>query len=297
MSTYTYTTLTACPMCLHPEQRVLGRRLNGHQGLRPRKVLGIATTVVRCTGCGLIFANPRPAPESISDHYEKAPEEYWRPHQLEGDDPGGIPLDNFGRLHPADGGARRALDVGAGLGQDMAQLNRAGFDTWGLEPSAAFRERAIDQGARPDRLQLATVESAEYEPQQFDLVSFGAVLEHLADPAFAIERALQWLAPGGLMFAEVPSARWLMARLLNLVYRAQGTDYVTNLSPMHDPYHLYEFTIQAFERHGARAGYRVAEASVMACETFLPKRIEPPVQRLMDLTGTGLQLAVWLARD
>jgi SAM-dependent methyltransferase len=294
MRTYTYEPVERCVMCHHTEQRILGRRLDRHQGIRPRKVVGISTTVVQCRGCGLIFSNPRPVPESIGDHYEKPPEQYWRPEQLETSHVGGIPLENFRHLHAGRSGALRALDVGAGLGQDMLQLAHAGFDTWGLEPSSAFREAAITRGVDPERLQLTAVETAAYEPHRFDLISFGAVLEHLHDPAMAVEHALSWLAPGGLIFAEVPSARWLMGRMLNLAYRVRGLDYVTNLSPMHDPYHLYEFTREAFARHGQRVGYRLAHVEIYACETFLPKRIEPLAQRAMDLTGTGLQLAVWL---
>jgi SAM-dependent methyltransferase len=242
----------------------------------------------------MIFSNPRPVPESLADHYEKAPEEYWRPEQLQKNDAGGIPLERFTTLRQGRTDRPRALDVGTGLGQDMLQLKSAGFDTWGLEPSAAFREEALTRGVDPERLQFASVETGDYDPGQFDLVSFGAVLEHLHDPAFALERACSWLAPGGLIFAEVPSARWLLGRMLNLIYRAQGLDYVTNLSPMHDPFHLYEFTLAAFERHGARAGYNVADSQIMSCETFLPKKIETLAQKTMELTGTGMQLQVWL---
>ena len=69
------------------------------------------------------------------------------------------------------------------------------------------------------------------------------MLEHLQDPAAALTRALGWLAPSGLIHVEVPSAKWLLGRLLNLATRGLGMDYVTNLSPMHPPYHLYEFTL------------------------------------------------------
>jgi SAM-dependent methyltransferase len=295
MATYTYTAVERCVMCGGSEQKVLGRRLDRHQGLRPRKRVGVTSTVVRCQDCGLIFTNPQPVPASVSDHYEKEPEEYWRPDHLPSADANvGIPLDQFRRLHSSDGRQLLALDVGAGLGHEMLRLTAAGFDTWGLEPSAAFRERAIAGGVSADRLQLGTVESAVYDLHSFDLVSFGGVLEHVYDPAAVIEQALTWLAPGGLVFAEVPSARWLMARLLNAAYRLQGLDYVTNLSPMHDPFHLYEFTVEAFRRHGERAGYTVPEVTTLPCETFLPQRVEPFAQRVMELTGTGLQLQVWM---
>jgi len=222
------------------------------------------------------------------------PEDYWRPHQLESD--ASYFVAEVQRFRSMWQGTRtpRALDVGAGLGKAMKALDDQGFDTYGLEPSASFRDLAVSRGIAEDRIKLAALEDAEYDPQTFDFVTFGAVLEHLHDPAIAIERALGWLAAGGLVQLEVPSSRWLIARLLNGLYRAQGLDYVTNLSPMHPPYHLYEFTVKSFEEHSKRAGYEVAYHRYYAGETFLPSFADVAAQRLMDATRTGMQLEVWL---
>lgn len=191
-------------------------------------------------------------------------------------------------------GVPRALDIGAGLGKGMATLARNGFDTFGIEPSAAFHGRAIGNGIDPDRLQLAPVEDAQYEPGTFDFVSFAAVLEHLQDPAAALTRALGWLAPSGLIHVEVPSAKWLLGRLLNLATRGLGMDYVTNLSPMHPPYHLYEFTLASFEHHAQLASYEVVDHRFYPCTTFLPPLAEALAHRVMAATGTGMQLEAWL---
>lgn len=283
-------------MCGDDGRQILGKRLNSHQGLRPRSKRGIAVTVVQCDRCGLIYADPRPVPESVGQHYGKPPDEYWRKAQLARNDEAGgaLPLEVFERLWGTRGQPVRALDIGAGLGQTMGYLSRRGYDAWGLEVSPQFRDAAIDRGIDPNRLALSSVEEAEYAPQSFDLVSFGAVLEHLHNPAAAIERALRWIDSAGLIFIEVPSARWLIGRLLNLTYRVRGLDYVTNLSPMHEPYHLYEFTEEAFSRHGARVGYEIAHSDLLACETFLPVRLERVAQRIMDATDTGMQLQIWL---
>jgi hypothetical protein len=94
--------------------------------------------------------------------------------------------------------------------------------------------------------------------------------------------------------AEVPSSDWLTSRLVNLAYRAQGLDYVTNLSPMHPPFHLYEFTPRSFEAHAQRNGHTVALVQPMAgADTFLPGP-DRLWRRLMLRTGTGMQLGVWL---
>jgi hypothetical protein len=176
----------------------------------------------------------------------------------------------------------------------MRALTAAGFDTYGIEPGEAFRRAAIAHGVPEDRLALATVETANYEPGMFDFVTFGAVLEHLADPAGIIERVMGWLAPGGLIHAEVPSSDWLTSRIVNRTYRLQGLDYVTNLSPMHPPYHLYEFTLRSFEKNGAQAGYEVAFLRRMTGrDVFLPGPASA-WRWLMSKTGTEMQLEVWL---
>lgn len=104
---------------------------------------------------------------------------------------------------------------------------------------------------------------------------------------------MAWLAPGGLLHIEVPSADWLTARLVNFAYRVQGLDYVANLSPMHVPYHLYEFTAESFRRHGQRAGYSVVCEKRHAAQTFLPGP-DRFWHWLMDRTSTGMQLEMWL---
>lgn len=271
---YRFRSVDACNMCTAPTKgaAVLGRRLSAHQGVRPTRAVGIATTVQRCGACGLVFSNPMPVPLEIAQHYGTPPDEYWREQYFDVDPEGYFvsQIERF-RLLWGRSGHPRALDIGAGIGKAMLSMDRAGFDAYGLEPSEPFHERAVSKaGIDPDRLQLASVETAAYPTHSFDFVSFGAVLEHLYDPAASIEKAFTWLAPGGLVHIEVPSSRWLTSRLGNLAYRLQGLDYSANISPMHVPYHLYEFTREAFEAHARRAGYRVAGHRFYVGETFLP---------------------------
>ncbi len=286
-------------MCLAPaaEARVLGRRLNTRQGLRPRRRIGVATTVQRCRSCGLVFTNPQPVPQSIGQHYDLEPEDYWDADYLDhADAPPDAYIDAF--LARWEGGRTPvALDVGAGVGHTMLALQRAGMDAWGIEPGAAFRRRALQRPElSPQRLLQATVETADLPAGHFDFINLGAVVEHLTDPAAALERATGWLAAGGLMMVAVPSADWLVSRVLNAVYRLQGLDYVTNVSPMHSPYHLFEFTRSSFDAHGRRAGYEVCDSRIVVCETYAPPPLRDLAYRVMDGTGTGMILEVWLRR-
>jgi ubiquinone/menaquinone biosynthesis C-methylase UbiE len=191
-----------------------------------------------------------------------------------------------------------ALDIGSGLGKAMVALTRAGFDVHGIEPSQPFRDRSIARmGIAPERLQLASIEQADFAAESFDFVTFGAVLEHLQEPGRAIEKAMRWLKPGGLVQAEVPSSRHLIAKLINAFYALNGLNYVTNLSPMHSPYHLYEFGLTSFQKHAARFGYQVVSHRHEVCSIYsIPRVLHPLLRAYMARTGTGMQLTVWLRK-
>lgn len=286
-------------MCGARGATTLGLRLNRHQGIRPRRKHGVATTIVRCSSCGLVYSDPRPVPGTLEQHYDLPPEEYWsaaaHANYLE------QPEDHFSeqiasfRRFWTGSGTPRALDIGAGIGKTMLALEQSGFESFGIEPSPSFYERAIARGIDPDRLRLAAIETAQFQPCSFDLVSFGGVLEHLHDPAGALETVIGWTAPAGLIYVEVPSSNWLMGRLLNAAYRMQGLDLVTNLSPMHPPFHLYEFTPEAFRRHGEHANYDVVNHEFFACQTYLPRPAARIAERIMAKTDTGMMLLVWLS--
>lgn len=296
---YTFTYYTHCNMCGAGEESraLLGRRLDRRQGLWPRRRPGIAISIFRCRECGLVFPDPMPTPESIGQHYDVAPEEYWTP-EFFAEDPDYLrhQIETYARVS----GSRpsgRALDVGSGLGKAILALDRAGFETEGIEPSATFRQAAIDRmGIREDRLKLSSVEDAAYPDDSFDFINFSAVLEHLADPAAAVAKMVGWLTPGGLLHIEVPSSDYLISNLMRLFYRMTGSDYVINTAPMHMPYHLYEFGTESFVRHGRRAGYEIAFREFLPCASYMPRILIGPFNAVMRATNTGMQLVVWLRK-
>jgi 2-polyprenyl-3-methyl-5-hydroxy-6-metoxy-1,4-benzoquinol methylase len=296
---YEFICVARCEMCGSSRAKVLGLRLNRSQGRRPRQVSGIGVTVMRCRDCGLVYSNPRPRPHDLSDHYGVPPESYWtsasqwemNQHTFSGE------IAQAKRLLTT-GSGHRALDIGAGLGKAMKAMERAGFDVYGIEPSAPFRLNTINRmGISPERLQLAAVEDARFPPASFDFVTFGAVLEHIQEPGRAIETAMQWLKPGGVMHAEVPSSDYLVSKIVNAFFALQGLNYVTNLSPMHTPFHLYEFGLESFRLHGRSTGYEIAHHEFYVCAIpHLPAVLHPPLRWWMRRNQTGMQLAVYLRK-
>lgn len=286
-------------MCGAPSSsfRTLGKRLNGSQGKNPRKITGITTSIQKCRRCDLIFANPQPIPESLQDHYGIPPEDYWVESYFQVDENyfrGVLQwLEDQMKILPG----MKALDIGAGIGKCMIAMERAGFEVYGIEPSIPFCERAIERmGIDSNQIQNKAIEEAEFEKEKFDFITFGAVLEHLYEPGKALEKALEWLKPGGIIHLEVPSAHWFTNKFINRVYRFKGLDYVANLSPMHEPYHLYEFGLKSFQRHAEQHHYTIQDYHYIVCDTFLPKAFDFVLKPYMKRTNKGMQLAILLKK-
>ena len=247
---------------------------------------------MRCRVCGLIYSNPLPIPDKITDHYSLTPEDYWNEDYFEiSDNHFSFELSRLQRLVPE---AQTFLDIGAGIGKTMRAV---GLDAYGMEPSEPFYERAISRmGISPDRLKLSSFEDADY-PQMFDIISFGVVLEHLYDPSKAIEKAMTWLNPGGIIHVEVPSSEYLISRLMNLYFWLDRTDLVVNISPMHKPFHLYEFTEKSFILNGNRLGYQIVHVDRYPGTPPVATRLAAMLSPLMSITKTGMGLIVYLRKS
>jgi ubiquinone/menaquinone biosynthesis C-methylase UbiE len=300
MLRYNFLNIENCNMCGSEAttHKILGQRLNTSQGWRPKNKKGISVTVMRCTNCGLIYSNPLPIPVDIQDHYGVPPEEYWIPDYFKhNENYFSHELETLKKLLPVTPGMK-ALDIGAGLGKTMISLEKAGFEAYGLEPSTPFYEKAVSvMKIDPDRLKLGMLADIDYPENTFSFITFSSVLEHVYDPAASLQKALKWLKPGGLIHIEVPSAKWLPARFYNIYYKLRGTSYVTNISPMHSPYHLYEFALKSFEEYSKKADCEIAfheffEGAIY----FLPKFFHPLLHWYMKRTRTGMELIVWLRK-
>jgi 2-polyprenyl-3-methyl-5-hydroxy-6-metoxy-1,4-benzoquinol methylase len=291
-----------CEMCGTPNtaNKVMGIRLSTTQGLRPKKKSGIGVTVVKCKNCGLVFADPMPVPFDIADHYNVPPESYWKEsYFVSNDQYFAKEIVLFKKLSGRSSTeGLKVLDIGAGIGNAMKAMMETGFEVYGIEPSEPFYKMAIKRnGIDPEKLKLGMIENVDYEKNYFDFLTFGSVLEHLYHPAASIEKAMNWLKPGGLMQFEVPSAKYLMTKLINTYYSLIGTNYTTHISPMTTPFHLYDFTIDSFVKLGDRLGFEVIAKEFEVCEILnFPRFTHPFFKKIMKTTNTGMQLMIWLKK-
>jgi SAM-dependent methyltransferase len=303
--TYVYNYIEECNMC-HADstmQKKIGRRMNTSNGFNPRRRIGISTTVMKCKNCGLIYSNPQPIPLDLSMHYDMPVTEYYSGYFLNVAEEG---LQYKGELdfvrifkeHYKGIGKPKVLDLGCGIGSTLSKYQKEGFDIYGLEPSHTFFEKSKEYlGEDFRKVQNVPFEKADYSAEQFDFIYSFNVLEHVYDPNEMIVQALKWLKPGGLFGLIMPSSAWLTSKIYNFYYGLRGTDLVTNISPMHNPFHLYEFGKKSFFENARINNYKIHKINVVATDTHLPKFLDFILLPIMRATSTGLRLEVIIQKS
>ena len=286
------------------ESKVLGSRLDKQQGWKPWNKTGVATTVCQCIKCGLIYANPLPTLSSLEETYAIDPADYWNVNSLSYDSNEGyfsrevVKAVQLLRLASPSKSNLRALDIGAGAGKAMRALMDHNFAVDGIEPIPSFREVAIKvNNINPENIIVSTIEEFLPLKEYYDFITFGAVLEHLQNPFNSLLKAYEALAPGGIIHAEVPNSNWLIAQIADMIYRLRITHYTTHLSPLHSPFHLYEFTDRSLIALAKRLGLEIASLEFLVCsQPNIPSIAQPLLRRIMHRTNSGMQISVFLRK-
>jgi SAM-dependent methyltransferase len=201
--------------------------------------------VYKCGGCGLGFLDPRPSPEQLTQLYNQ---EYFETHCLEG---GGLGADSLGqRLNLEDLRLRlfqrfkrrgKVLDVGCGYGYFLAACREKGYRVHGIDCSGFAVRHAREKLEL--NVTIGALDEIEMPAEEFDVITFWHCLEHMQDLREALDKAIAWLKPDGLLIIEVPNHEGTDARHI-------GADWVG----WSLPYHLFHFTPRSLslllEQHG-----------------------------------------------
>jgi len=105
----------------------------------------------------------------------------------------------------------RCLELGPGLGHDLIQLTRVGWEAVGLDVDASAAAQAEETTGRP--VLVGTIEHVPWADSTFDLIYSSHVFEHLPRPREASRAMFRLLAPGGHVVMIYPNSQSLTARL------------------------------------------------------------------------------------
>ncbi len=243
-------------------------------------------TVVRCSACGLVYLNPRPTREEISQYY---PTEYYSPESPKSrtrlelllkrlsstvkrwirEDFYGYPSrtrrsllhalrkvallpERFrrwltGREVIPWSGQGRLLDVGCGPGVNLKTYQEQGWDVYGIDLSETAAARAREKVG--DRIHCGTLETAPLKDEMFDVVVLNHSLEHMFSPIQTLEKVWRLLRPGGTAVIAVPNVESLEASLFGPLWI--GWD---------PPRHLYNFGKATLTKVLEAAGFQVGQS-------------------------------------
>ncbi len=152
-----------------------------------------------CDACGVATTDPWPSDESLSAAYGGA----YRPTGGRFSGPGDALLaltrGSLARRLDVIAPPGPVLDVGAGSGGLVAAIARRGREALGLEREAS------GEAIRDATLTDLTGDWAA--------IVFWHSLEHLPEPGADLDRAIDLLAPGGVLTIAIPNADSLQARV------------------------------------------------------------------------------------
>jgi SAM-dependent methyltransferase len=157
----------------------------------------------------------------------------------------------------------RVLDVGCGFATTSARIEKLGNQVTGIDSSPEIETVA---GRRLTRVVSGDVLDVDLGDEQFDVIIFADVLEHLAWPVETLKRYLRWLRPGGSVIISLPNVGLWSVRFAHLFGRWEYED-----TGVLDRTHLRFFT-----RRSAR--WLIEEAGLQVVKkTYNPGLVRPLV--------------------
>jgi 2-polyprenyl-3-methyl-5-hydroxy-6-metoxy-1,4-benzoquinol methylase len=196
-----------------------------------------------CRDCRFTFIFPWPDELTLQNHYDDYGRRYYSNNSLKDF------LLSPKHYHREIGLLSRAaklgtlLDVGCSVGGFVRAASELGYAAEGIDisPSSVAVGQEAGLRIRSGDFLCSTFTS------KFDVITMWATLEHLPAPNRYVERAWEWLRPGGVLLASVPNFSGITQRLVGSRDRYVGID------------HLNYWTARGFASYLGRFGFEIVE--------------------------------------
>lgn len=237
-------------------------------------------TVCQCTSCGFHLTNPRPTVNTLSQYYEV---NKYLSHNKSG---GGLiglvyglakkitlkrKLQIIQAKLKTKGKNLSILDVGSGTGDFLKACLREGYKVSGVEPSEEARRSIPHDDAIKLYAQLADATN-----QQFDVITFWHVLEHIYEIEESIHKVKRLLNEDGFLFIALPNPNAYDAKLYQNIWAAWDL-----------PRHIWHFTKIDMERFANKNGLRIEDIIPMKLDAYyvslLSEKYRNPQGKLLPM--------------
>ena len=223
-----------------------------------------ATAIVACMDCGLLFRNPRPRADTVTQAYETeaydetylqaefTAQQTWARRKAD------ILARHLEKVGRGRRGRPRVLEIGSFVGGFLFEGQLRGWDMLGVDPG-----HDVASFCRRHRLPVfqGTLEAAQLPPASFDAVVIWNTFDQLPDPRKLLQRLLPLMRNGGLLVVRVPNGacfEWGIAmrpRLPKVFRRLLEVAMACN-NLLTFPY-LYGYSAEQLERLTESFGFRL----------------------------------------
>lgn len=251
-------------------------------------------SIIKCTTCNFLMTSPRPDSNSIGEYYKS---EDYISHSTTAKSP----LDKLYRkvrsltlrwklsLIQRQKGKGKILDYGCGTGEFLNACKKANWDCYGVEPSNAARQKAIELTSLTISASLANLHQ-----DKFDTITLWHVLEHIEDLNEKLLALKSILAVDGTIFIAVPNHESSDA----LKYQSHWAGYDV-------PRHLWHFSKENMKTLFAKHKLNLVDIIPMKQDSFyvslLSERYQHPttpiVLNLLRAILTGLKSNLAARKD
>ena len=225
---------------------------------------GYGLNTVCCSCCGLVYLDPRPTAREYARLYQGLYEKLYPSAWLPGSLGEAIAETRFTWYSKYLTPGTTLLEIGPGSGAflDTVQKKASGVAVFGIEPSPDAVKACQERGLKVDKGYINDFSG----PPVVDRIAAFHVLEHALDPTELLIELWKRLAPGGLLFAEMPNIRGRWSGL--------GMIHVA---------HPYQYSPNTFRALVEKTGFEVVEMEELEEKGFeasfrcIARKVENPL--------------------
>lgn len=239
-----------CPGCGNSDVSILESPSTHNIFLTDADEMCVTTGVCGCERCGLIYLNPRMGQKKLFEYYAK--QSRIPRASLDLSSPFAalmeLQLDVIENIKPI-GIGQRVLEIGCAEGFFLKCFDKrcnSEAELYGVELSEKYISQA--KANLPQATIFETpLEATDFRGIQFDFIILRHVFEHLSAPVECLKIIRSLLAPGGVLYIEVPDSQ----------------DMPPVVSRFYHHEHLLYFTPKVLNTHLASNGLKT-----LVCERF-----------------------------
>lgn len=176
----------------------------------------------KCRGCGFVFSERIPTPETLAAHYETYSRDdtisditLKRYTEL---------LDRLEKIKPL----QKILDVGCGNGHFLKVAKDRGIDAYGTE----FTDKAVEVCHQKGIQMHQGILNPTNYTTKFDLITSFEVIEHIYNPCQEVAHFYELLQKGGLVYVTTPNfgsiSKYILKENWSIVEYPEHLSYYTS---------------------------------------------------------------------